>query len=71
MITVIVLETKTTRIIIEIATKTKTEINIGTNTEMTAMTKIEVGLEKEVTCLRQGKLTVSQRLKESTKSYDS
>ena len=45
-------------------------INIDTNTEMTAMTEIEVGLEKEVTCLRQGKMT-SQRLNKSIKSYDS
>ena len=31
-------------------------INIDTNTGMTAMTEIEVGLVKEVACLRQGKL---------------
>ena len=65
----IIIKTDTTRTTKELATKTG--INIDTNTEMTAMTKTEVGLEKEVTCLRQGKLTISQRLKESTKSYDS
>ena len=40
------MKTGTTRIIIELATKTKIGINIETSTEMTAMTKIEVGLEK-------------------------
>ena len=48
----------------------KIGINIETDIEMTAMTEIEVGLQKEVACLRQGKMT-SQRLKKSTKSYDS
>ena len=67
---------------VELATKTGVETNINTkiktkrstktktDAEITAMTEIEVGLEKEVICLKQGKVT-SQRLKKSTKSYDS
>ena len=44
-------------IILKMLMKTGTaRINIDTNTRMTAMTEIEVGLEKEVPCLRQGKL---------------
>ena len=65
-----IIKTGTARIIIEIVTKTKRSTKTKTDTEMTAMTEIEAGLEKEVTCLRQGKMT-SQRLKKSTKSYDS
>ena len=38
----------TTRIIIEIVTKTKIEIKTKANTEMTVMTKLEVGLKKRV-----------------------
>ena len=59
-------------IIMKMPIKTGTVgININTNTEMTAMTEIEVGLEKEVTCLKQEKLTKSQKLNKSIKSYDS
>ena len=70
MITMIVLETDT-RTIIELTTKTKIGINIDTHTEMTAITKIEVGLEKDFAFLRQGRFTTSQRLNESIKSYNS
>ena len=41
------MKTGTTRIIIEIVTKIKIEIKIKTNTEMTVMTKLEVGLKKK------------------------
>ena len=41
------LKTGTTRIIIEIVTKTKIEIKTKTNTEMTVMAKLEVGLKKK------------------------
>ena len=65
------MKTGTMRMIIELATKTKIGINIDTRTEMTAMTKLEVGLEKDVPYLRDGKLTTSQILNKSTKSCDS
>ena len=41
------MKTGTTRIIIEIVTKTKIEIKTKTNTEMTVMTKLEVGQKKK------------------------
>ena len=41
------MKTGTTRIIIEIVTKTKIEIKTKTNMEMTVMTKLEVGLKKK------------------------
>ena len=47
---------------IELATKTKIGINIDTSTEMTAMTKLEVDLEKDVAYLRKGKLTTSTKI---------
>ena len=42
------MKTDTIRIIIGIVTRTKIEIKIKTNTEMTAMTKLEVDLKKSV-----------------------
>ena len=67
----IIMKTDTTRMIIELATKTKIGINIDTSAEMRAMTKLEVGLEKDFAYLRKGKLMTSQRLNKSTKSYES
>ena len=60
-----------TRIIIELATKTgiaaKIDTKTKTNTEMTAMTKLEVGLKKKITYMMMIYLT--QKLKEYTKFY--
>ena len=55
----IIMKTHMTRISIELATETKIGIKLDTSTEMTAMKKIEAGLEKNVAYLRQGKLTTS------------
>ena len=65
------MKTGTTGMITKLATNTKIGINVDTSIEMTAMTKIEVGLEKDVAYLKQGKVMTSQGLNESTKSYDS
>ena len=66
MVTVIVLETNTTKTTIEIVTKIRTKAE--TDIEMTAMTKLEVGLKKKITyMMRMTYLT--QKLKECTKFY--
>ena len=56
----IVLETDMTRVIIELATKTgvgaKINTKTKTGTEMTAMSKLKVGLEKDIAHTMQGKL---------------
>ena len=66
------MKTGTTRIIIELATKTKIGINIETSTEMTAMTKIDVGLERTHAYITLEKTIVLkvmiQNLNDSTKS---
>ena len=64
------MKTGTTRIIIEIVIKTKIviETNIETGTEMTVMTKREVGLEKKITYMMIEKMIVlMQNLKGCTK----
>ena len=66
-----IIKTDTARIVIEIVTKTKMITKTKTNTEMTSMTNTVVGLEKDTAYLRKVKLTTSQRLNKSTKSYDS
>ena len=49
----IIIKTPATRVTIELATKTglgaKIDTKAKTNTEMTAMTKLEVGLKKKIT----------------------
>ena len=52
------MKTGTTRIIIEIVTKTKIEIKTKTNTEMTVMTKLEVALQKKITHMMIEKMIV-------------
>ena len=65
------MKTGTTRIIIEIVTKTKVEIKTKTHTEMTAMTKLEVGLKKKVAHMMMEKMIpLTQNLKECTKFYN-
>ena len=69
------MKTGTTRIITEIVTKTKIEIKTKTNTEMTAMTKLEVGLEKNIVYIMLEKIMVLlatiQGLNYTIKSYNS
>ena len=60
------MKTGTTKIIIEIVTKTKIEIKTKTNTEMTVMTKLEVGLKKKITYMMIEKMIV---LKQNLKGY--
>ena len=56
--------TGTTRIIIELVTKMKTKIKTKTNTEMTVLTKLEVGLKKKITYMMIEKMIVlKQNLK--------
>ena len=65
------MKTGTTRIIIEIVTKTKIEIKTKTDTDMTAMTKLEVGLKIKVAHMMIEKMIVlKQNLKECTKFYN-
>ena len=54
----LVLETDMTRVDMELVTKTGVgaKINTKTGTEITAMTKTEVGLEKDIVHIMQGKL---------------
>ena len=62
------MKTGTTRIIIEIVTKTKIEIKTKTNTEMTVMTKLEVGLKRKSPHMMIEKMIVlRQNLKGCTK----
>ena len=62
------MKTGTTRIIIEIVTKTKIEVKTKTNTEMTVMTKLEVGLKKKRAHMMIEKMIVlKQNLKGCTK----
>ena len=62
------MKTGTTRIIIEIVTKTKIEIKTKTNIEMTVMTKLEVGLKKKSAHMMIEKMIVlRQNLKGFTK----
>ena len=60
------------RIIIELPTKTgigaKIEPKTKTNAEMTAMTKLEVGLKKNITYMMR-MTCLTQKLKECTKFY--
>ena len=62
------IKTGTTRRIIEIVTKTKIDIKIKTNTEMTVMTKLEVGLKKKITYMMMV-IYLTQKLEECTKFY--
>ena len=66
----IVLETDMTRVNIELATKTGVEAKINTTTktgtEMTPMTKLEVGLRRMITCVMM-MIYFTQKLKEYTK----
>ena len=66
----IYMKTGTTRIIIEIVIKTKIviETNIETSTEMTVMTKSEVGLKKKTTYIMMI-IYLTQKLEECTKFY--
>ena len=62
------MKTGTTRIIIEIVTKIKIEIKIKTDTEMTAMTNLEVGLKKKIAHMMIEKMiALRQNLKGCTK----
>ena len=62
------MKTGTTRRIIEIVKKTKIEIKTKTNTEMTVVTKLEVGLKKKITYMMIEKMIVlRQNLKGCTK----
>ena len=64
-------KTGTTRIIIEIVTKTKIEIKTKINTEMTARKKLEAGLKKKVAHMMiEKKIVFKQNLKECTKFYN-
>ena len=56
------MKTGTTRGIIEIVTKTKIEIKTKNNTEMTVMTKFEVGLKKKITYMMM-MIYLTQKLK--------
>ena len=64
------MKTYMTRVIIELATKTrigtKIETKTKTNTEMTAMTNLEVGLKRKVTYMMM-MIDLAQKLKECTK----
>ena len=62
------MKTGTTRRIIEKVTKTKIETKTKTNTEMTVMTKLEVGLKKKITCVMM-MIYLTQKLEECTKFY--
>ena len=68
----IIIKTHTTRITIELATETrkgaKIDTKTKTNTEMTAMTKLEVGLKKKTTFMMMI-IYLTQKLKEYTKFY--
>ena len=62
------MKTGTTRIIIEIVTKMKIEIKAKTNTEMSVITKLQVGLKKKITYMMIEKMIVlRQNLKGCTK----
>ena len=67
----IVLETDMTRVNIELATKTvvgaKINTKTKTGTEMTAMTKLEVGLRRKITCVMMMMIYFTQKLKEYAK----
>ena len=57
--------------IIEIVTKTKIEIKTKTDTEMTVMTKLEVGIKKKTAHMMIEKMIVlKQKLKVCTKFYN-
>ena len=68
----IIKKTYTTRITIELAMETrrgaKIDTKTKTNTEMTAMTKLEVGLKKKITYMMM-MIYLTQKLKECTKCY--
>ena len=66
----IYMKTGKTRIIIETVIKTKIviETNIETSTEMTVMTKSEVGLKKRITYIMM-MIYLTQKLEECTKFY--
>ena len=65
------MKTGTTRIIIEIVTKTKIEIKTKTDTEITAMIKLEVGLKtKSAHMMIEKMIVLKQNLKECTKFYN-
>ena len=55
------IKTGTTRMIIEIVTKTKIEIKTKTSTEMTAMTELEVGLKKKIAHMMIEKMIVLRK----------
>ena len=61
------MKTDTTKIVIGIVTRTKIEIKTKTNTEMTAITKLEIGLRKNVAHMMM--IVLKQNLKECTKFY--
>ena len=68
----IIIKTYMTMITIELATKTvigaKIDTKTKTNTEMTAVTKFEVGLKKKITYMMT-MIYLTQKLKECTKFY--
>ena len=68
----IIIKTHMTRITIELATETrigaKIDTKTKTDTEMTAMTKLEVGLKKKITYVMM-MIYLTQKLKECTKFY--
>ena len=67
-----IIKTHMTRITIELATKIgigkKKEPKTKTDTEMTAMRKLEVGLKKKITYMMRMKY-LTQKLRECTKFY--
>ena len=68
----IIIKTHTTRITIELAMETrigaKIDTKTKTDTEMTAMTKLEVGLKKKITYMMM-MIYLTQKLKECTQLY--
>ena len=68
----IIIKTHMTRITIELAMETrigaKRDTKTKTDTEMTAMTKLEVGLKKKITYMMM-MIYLTQKLKECTKFY--
>ena len=69
----IIIKTPTTRVTLELATETRIGATINTktktDTEMTAMTKLEVGLKKKIMYMMMMMIYLTQKLKECTKFY--
>ena len=69
----IIIKTHMTRITIELAMEARVGAKIDTktktDTEITAMTKLEVGLKKKITYMMMMMIYLTQKLKECTKFY--